>query len=290
MTDFRLGFFRYFPQEARVRNITLSGGWPENSDVAELNTRLMDLTEPLTPADRRLIDSIMPDLIDESQVPEVLARAKELPVVDRFAFLKDWVLPNDNRDSIRLAWRSTPILPGADAAKLTAADLQSPALEMIRLAKETNQAEDLWKALGSIATHNDLEKRNKQALLALLAMQGTDVDLAKTALADVYSTFADGLPQELTPQQRAAELLVVWEAMQHAETLPWAVEIATKLRDNERNEKLRSNDDAFHKLTHTLIGRLDLVSRKALAAGDGTAAAAAAASPKQWTSVPYVKP
>jgi hypothetical protein len=288
MTDVRPGFFRYFSQEARIRNVTLSGDWPETSDVTELNSQLMNLTQPLTAADRRLINSMMPDLIDELQVPEVLAEAKERPPADAFAMLKNWVLPNDEHESIRLEWQSTPILPGADAANLTPDDLQSPALELVQLAKELNRVDELMKDVAALPVGDDLNKRNRQAMIALLAMQGVAAESVQKALSDVLETFAAGLPQSLTPQQRAAELLVTWEAMQHPETLPWAVEMATKLRDNERNEKLRSNDDAFHKLTHTLIGRLDLMSRKALAAGD--AAALNATAPTQWTAVPYVKP
>lgn len=288
MADFRPGFFRYFTQEARIRNVKLSGDWPENSDAAELNSHLMDLTQPLTANDRLLINSMMPALIDELQVPDVLAKAKDLPPADGFTMLKSWVLPNDEHNSIRLAWRSTPILPEADAAILTPSDLQSPALELIRLAKELNQVDQLLKDVETLPVGDDLNKRNRQALIALLAMQGNAAEATQKALSDVFTTFVAGLPLALPPQQRAAELLVIWEAMQHPETLLWATEAATKLRDNERDEKLRSNDDAFHKLTHTLIGRLDLVSRKALAAGDVTAATVA--FPKQWTAVPYVKP
>jgi hypothetical protein len=288
VADFRPGFFRYFTQEARIRNVTLSGDWPDSSDAAELNSHLMDLKQPLTANDRLLINSMMPALIDELQVPDVLAKAKDLPPADGFAMLKSWVLPNDEHNSIRLAWRSTPILPEADAAILTTADLQSPALELIRLAKELSQVDQLLKDVEALPVSDDLNKRNRQALIALLTMQGNAAEATQKALSDVFTTFVAGLPQALTPQQRAAELLVIWEAMQHPETLVWATEAATKLRDNERDEKLRSSDDAFHKLTHTLIGRLDLVSRKALAAGD--VAALNATAPKQWTAVPYVKP
>ncbi|MDA1231654.1 MAG: DUF1583 domain-containing protein, partial [Planctomycetota bacterium] len=316
MADFRPGFFRYFPQEARVREVTLRGAWPETADVAELNVHVMDLTDPFTPADRRLIHSLMPDLIDELLVPEVLVRAKQLSAADGYSWLKDWVLPNNAHDSIRLAWQSAPIRPGADAANRTAADLQSPALELVRLAKELNRVAELGHDVDALAAGDEINTRNRQALLALLAMQveedseGGEADIRGLTsparrdqlLSDVYATFAAGLPQVLTPQQRAAELLVAWEAMQHAETLPWAMEIATKLRDNERDGKLRSNDDAFHKLTHGLIGRLDLAMAASEKGSDPLRAnektikvdsrpmGQTTFRTTQWTAVPYVKP
>ena len=291
MKDFRPGFFRYFPQEARVRNVTLSGTWP-NGSVEELNSHLLDLTEPLGPADRRLINSILPEPLGELLVPELLAKAKALPAVDGYALLKDWVLVSNDVNLIRLGWNSTPIGPEADAANRTSSDLQSPALELVRLATALNRIEELSKDVEAIVTVNDVDKRNKQALKALLAMQGMDPEETRTALTVVQTTLATGLPQTLTPQQRAAELLVAWEAMNHPESLSSAGEIATKLRDNERDEKLRSNDDRFHKVAHGLIGRLDLMSRKALAAGDSAndAGKSTAAKLKQWASVPYVKP
>lgn len=85
-----------------------------------------------------------------------------------------------------------------------------------------------------------------------------NTEVTPQALTDVQSKLVAGLPQALTPQQPTAELLVAWEAMHHTETLPWAHEIATKLRNNERDEKLRPNDDRFHQMTQGLTGRLEL--------------------------------
>ncbi len=288
MSDVRPRLFRYFTQEARVRRVTLTGAWPETSDVAELNSKLMDLSQPLTAADRRLINSMQPDIIDELQVPEVLAKAKELPAADGYAMLKKWVLPNDEHDFFRLAFQAAPILPESDPSLRTAEDLLSPALELVYLAKQLNRIDELTKEVEGIAVASDADKRSQQAILAMLAMHDNDPQLARERIGAVAKTLMAGLPQSLTAQQRAAELLVTWEAMQHPEMLPFAVELATKLRDNERDEKLRSNDDRFRKLTHGLIGRLDLISRQTQSAGEPEASGTNKLT--QWASVPYVKP
>ncbi|MFO0998996.1 MAG: DUF1583 domain-containing protein [Planctomycetaceae bacterium] len=288
MSDFRPRLFRYFTQEARVRKLTLTGAWPEITDVAELNSHLMELTQPQTSADRRLMNSMMPDLIDEVQVSEVFAKAKALPAPDGFAFLKGWVLPNDEHEFFRLAWQTAAIRPEADASITAPSDLLCPALELVHLAKHMNRVDELAGDVEAVPASTDLDKRNKQAMLALLAMQSADQQLAREKIVAVTTTLKAGLPQSLTAQQRAAELLVAWEAMRHPEMLPMAIELATKLRDNERDEKLRSNDDRFHKLTHGLIGRLDFVSRTALAAGESDASDASRLT--QWASIPYVKP
>ncbi len=283
MTDFRPGFFRYFTQEARVRKVTLSGDWPKISDVAELNSHLMDLAAPLTVADRRLINAMLPDVLEEFQVPEVLAKVNEISATDGYALLKKWVLPGDDHDSLRLAWRSAPILPNQDASIRTSSDLQSPALELVRLASELNCVDELAKEVDAIVVANELDKRNQQAMKALLAMQSSNINATKVAMQDVHATLFAGLPQSLTAQQRAAELLVVWKAMQSPETLPWAIEIGTKLRDFERNEKRRSNDDRFHRVLHGMVGRFDLAMR---ANGED----ADQEKLTQWTPVPYLKP
>ena len=283
MDDFRPGFFRYVTAESRIRNVTLSGAWPETTDLNEMNAQLMDLTEPLTAGDRRLINSMMPEEFDELHVPELLATTKTLPAADAYALLKKWVLPGDDHDSMRLAWQSASIDPETDAAFRTAADLQSPALELVRLAGELNRVEELTKDIDAILVANDLDKRNKQAMKALLAMQGADVAATTAAMREVHATLYAGLPQSLTLQQRAAELLVVWKAMQNPKTLPWAIELGTKLCDVERDEKRRSNDDRFHRLAHGLVGRLDLAMR----ANSDTSGQEKLT---QWTSVPYLKP
>lgn len=283
MDDFRPGFFRYVTAESKIRNVTLSGPWPKTTDVEEMNALLMDLTTPLSSGDRRLINSMMPEEFDELHVPELLAMAKSLPAADGYALLKAWVLPSDDHDELRLAWQSAPIEPGTDATIRTAADLQSPALELVRLARELRRVDELTKEADGIVATNDLDKRNKQAMKALLAVQSSDFDAMTAAMKEVRATLFAGLPQSLTPQQRAAELLVVWKAMQYPETLPWAIEIGTKLRDFERDEKRRSNDDRFHRLVHGLVGRLDLAMR-------ANSDAAGREKLTQWTSVPYLKP
>ncbi len=284
--DLRPGMFRYQRQESRIRNVVLTGPWPEMNEA--LKGDLLALKSPQTPADRRLIDSMLHESTFELQVPELLAETRSLSAADGYSRLRNWVLPSEDHSSFRMFYRATAIEPDADAALRTPADLLSPAIDLARLAKQLDRLNELTKEVEEIVAISDLDKRNKQAMLALLAMQGTNQELIKRKVGEVAAALMAGLPQSLTAQQRAAELFVTWEAMQIPETLPLAFELATKLRDNERDEKLRSNDDRFHKLTHGLIGRLELMSRKALAAGESVPSAGVGLT--QWASIPYVKP
>ena len=284
--DTHPGMFRYQRQESRIRNVVLTGPWPELNDA--LKADLLGLKSPQTPADRRLIESMIPETVFELQVPQLLADTSILSAEEGYARLKQWVLPSEDHSLYRMFYRTVAIEPNSDPSIRSASDLQSPALELVHLARQLNRVDELAKEVEALAVSSELETRNQQAMLALLAMQGSDPQSAREKIAAVATTLMAGLPQSLTAQQRAAELLVTWEAMQHPEMLPLAVELATKLRDNERDEKLRSNDDRFHKLTHGLIGRLDLVSRTALAAGEADASDASKLT--QWASVQYVKP
>ncbi len=280
--DLRPGFFRYKQQECRIRNVTLSGPWPEQFSE-DLDGKLLDLKSPLMAEDRQLLESILPDHVRDLQLPEIVQAARKMASPDEaYAYLHRWVLSGDDHNSIRLGYFNVPVEPGQNVVERSMDDLQSPAIDLVEAASKLNRIDELLKEVDAIPANIDIDKRNKEALAALLTMRGTNPEATSAAVKSVRDTLFAGLPQSLSPQERSAEVLVAWSAMKQSETLPMAVELTTKLRDNERDEKLRSNDDRFQRMVHGMIGRLDLAER--------SLAKQKTEQSKQWASVPYLKP
>jgi len=283
--DTQVGMFRYQRQQSKIRNAVLTGPWPtELSD--ELRNDLLAVKAPLSAGNALMVEAMLPDAVYELQIPELLSTAKDLPTGEAYEMLRGWVLPTERHRSIRLMFRPAVLEPEADPAVRTDADLQSPALELLRLAEVLNRAAELTAEIEAISPVNDVDRRNRQALLAMLALQSQQPERIAAAMSEVYATLEKGLPQSLTPQQRAAEVLVAWQAMQTPVSWQFASELAYQLRAMERDEKARSNDDRFHRLVHSLIGRIDA---KVL-----SASAELNESPdknqREWAPVPYLKP
>ncbi|MCA9009658.1 MAG: DUF1583 domain-containing protein [Planctomycetaceae bacterium] len=279
-SDTQVGMFRYQQQESRIRNVVLSGDWPETLSN-ELKQNMLLHQTPMSAGDQKMLGELIPEHVFEVQVPEFLAHVRTLSREDAFQVLKDWVLPSGSHDSMRLAYRCTPIEPGSDARPASPLDLQSPALELVRLAKELNRTEVLLTEVNAVPAVGELARRNRLALETLLLLQGTDMDLIRVKVKEVVATLEKGLSPLVTPQQRAAEVLVACEAAMRPATRPFAREIASAAYRMEQDEKFNSHNDRFAGIVNgvlaPLIPELSESSSEPLL-------------PKQWAGVQYLLP
>lgn len=229
----QFGLFHYKNQTAvKVRNALLTGNWPEQLSPEMLSNPIAPDDTPLTPADRHARHAIIGENLYLLGVRDVLQKAQILPDAERYAFLKDWVLPTEDHPTYRLIGDFTPVdqpsltkQPKAalDPAGLpeptshTGGELRAPAFELIAAAKATNQLSELKRLIESLPNQRPEDKRCKLALLALIHMSESKWNVADAQLASLFAAQKE-LGPEASAVDRWPDLLAAVEAARYPET------------------------------------------------------------------------
>jgi len=293
----RFGVFRLKQQSTKVRNAVLTGDWPtELSD--HMREDMAALAEPTTAEQLRVIATIVDDATIEPLAADVVRTARNMPPEQAFEQLQDWVLPSASHRNLRLYYALDN--PAADSTtsgdKAIDADssvpttqfdeILCPAVELVRVANAAGKLDELEAMVEQLSSDDALLIRNRQALKALIAIESDDQEATKLALTEVWRMLVAGLPQELSAANRAAEFLVAWRAAQKSEFRTTASDIVRELRESERDEKRRSNNETFLRHVNTLFGDIELAMRSSQPSKSSSLGQART----QWTQVPYVKP
>lgn len=278
MSNLRPGICHFLDQAVRVRNITLTGQWPEEV-TEEMATSLFDLGTPMTALDRSVINRMLPEVYFGEQIESLVEASRGIEPQNAYGPQYQWVLPNEEHDDYRLGFRLASYSPENDRAPKALADLQSPALELVSIARQANQLQALSLDLQQRTASDPQSQRDLAALRFLVAVEQGDIATAETQLKSISELFGKGLPRSVPPQRRAAELLAVWKGMEVPALLPAVSDLAKRIRDVERTDE-RSNNELFSKIVHSLPGRLATLK----------ASVPKAAASSQWAQVPYLKP
>ncbi len=291
--DRRFGIFRYKHQSSQIRNIVLSGNWPERLPEG---AEKFELDQPSSPASVRSVAKIVDDLTIAPLAGEVVATARSMDAEAAYDYLLDWVLPSATHDNIRLHYSQVPPQPvtGSPIDRNQGFDqIVSPSVELVRMAVQLNKTEVLAKAIDSWSRGSVAHHRACRALGALLALEANNEQTIETALGDVWTAVNQPYPSGASSTERIPEFLVAWRAAQHPKYWSIGSDIARKLRDYERNEETASADNNFKRQIHTLVGAADRRARmttSVVAEGDSVAAEGESTPLSQWSSVPYLKP
>lgn len=278
LTSFQPGICRFVDQSVRIRNITLTGPWPAEV-TEEMKTSLYDLATPMTAQDRSVINRMLPEVYFREQMANVVEACRGIEPQDAYGQLHRWVLPNEEHDDYRLGFRLASYSPENDLAPKAPTDLQSPALEFVRIAKQANQLDALHQDLQQRTATDPQGQRDLAALRFLVAVEQEDTATAEALLKNISDVFGKGLPKAVSSQHRAAELLVVWKCLEVPSLLPAVADLAKRIRDAERTDE-RSDSELFSKIAHSLPGRIAILN----------APTTPPPASSQWVQVPYLKP
>ncbi len=91
-------------QGVRVRNATLRGNWPTDFDDA-LNKDLIAVSEILSDAEKKVIDSLPTNNFLSPTRDEVVVKANNMAPADAYNFLLEWVLPVAPKRDFRMDFR-----------------------------------------------------------------------------------------------------------------------------------------------------------------------------------------
>ncbi len=217
----------------QVRNVVLQGDWPESLS-SEIASNLLAPDRELTPAERRGYSRVIDEKFHAESVEDRLAETGSLSPEGRFKALSGWVLPNDDHHTMRLygSFAGTNGIPVvADNAQVLSGpsvsgiegrrqyvtpDLVAPVFELITLAKDLNQLEELKP---HSVPHADDDTGLKRARLALRTL----IHIASEQFAEATEDFnqlvtlAGTLPDDTPTLERWPELIAAHAGLQNAE-------------------------------------------------------------------------
>ncbi len=221
--DGTFGLFHYKNRTAvRVRNVVLTGDWPDKLSEKEMADSF--LTSVAGDEPRRSPDSAVPRvLIGDSfflkSAGPVLRQARGLPPEQAYDLLQAWVLPNENHSLFQMAGEFTPADPAPPVASkplpagrrvASGGDLEAPALELVRLAKKLGKLEELADRIEQ--AKEPALARGRLAMLAMVRAAQERDDPARKALEDLGRMIAP-LPLNEPIWRRWPELLAAHGTM-----------------------------------------------------------------------------
>ncbi|MBI1312626.1 DUF1583 domain-containing protein, partial [bacterium] len=128
--DLQFGLYRDRTRHAvKVRNVKLTGDWPEAVPADCLENPTIVTDEPAAAADRKVSQTTIGDTFLAENVTAVRAAAARLTTpAERFEFLSRWVLPQSERATFRTTAAFTPVDP-PPAEVLGAVGVEQPVIQ-----------------------------------------------------------------------------------------------------------------------------------------------------------------
>ncbi len=209
------GLFHYKDRtSAQVRNVVLTGNWPEKLVPAAM-------ADLLVPADTRKNNPALRQVIGERNYIQdaglVLEQTQSLPPEQRYARLLAWVFPTPEHPAFQLSGEFGPTNPVQDAAPApsagarlqTGGTFQAPILELVALARKLGKLDELSQRLESAKSLKEqANQRGRLAVLALVrAAQERDTeadDALKQSLALLARISKTAAPWQCWPEYVAA--------------------------------------------------------------------------------------
>ncbi|HEU5432577.1 MAG TPA: DUF1583 domain-containing protein, partial [Thermomicrobiales bacterium] len=292
--DRLFSFFHYKDRTAvEVRNVVLAGeDWPQ----ALGETQLANLLSPIDP--RQDIDPgrLAETLLGEENVFlstwQTWRASRTLPPPERYAFLRDWVLPAAVRGSVvRMYGDFTPADPAPPVGDLLNAakpadegarfvrrggELIAPALELAAVAAELGKLDELRAAVEARPMQDQYSEQGKMALLTVIAVAAGDDERARQSLVALYP-LAKTTPKTEAEFRRWPALAAAWAAFERPALRPIALAMLDQIADASQGTTPRWSSISRH-----LRARAQLASLP-----DGNVAFGAAPKLAQWRTASH---
>lgn len=215
----QFGFFRN-PLDAtvRVRNVVLTGDWPQQLSAGVLTDLTAPARDDLHPTERYVFNAVIGEPLLKTSVFGLLQHAASLPDEERYRLLSDRVLPGISHPNLRVTGAFAPSLlhPRGEGASATGSQLVSPVFELIDTAARLGRLDGLRERVDSFQRPAQDQQRARLALLFLIDAARGDFEAASEA-CDQLLEQRDNLPgfnyESLWP-----ETLVVFRGVQSPQT------------------------------------------------------------------------
>ena len=176
--------------------------------------------------------------------------ANALPAAASFELLRNWVLPSDSHDSIRLT--ASFVATHEATLSVTGINLVSPAVVLLDVAQKTGRLEELIAAIQQCQVTTEQQQRSKLALLTLAKIRQRDLPAALSFLGElsdrhrkqVFAGLADRWP----------ETIVAEEAIHHSELREAAEELLQRMLQDQVRQGKFNGPDPWDRFIFALAG------------------------------------
>ncbi|MCA9034366.1 MAG: DUF1583 domain-containing protein [Planctomycetaceae bacterium] len=275
----RIGLFRYRRQSSKVRNLTLSGDWP---DVLPAGEELLEVAAAETEDVNYPVAAILDDASIGPLAGEIVMASREMPSDKAFDYLADWVLPSVTHPNIRMHFVRMTSDPTHSESE---SRIICPAVELIRTARICGRIDELSSMLDNCQPTTPPQQNALTALKTLLAIESGRHELATQLLGEIWQVVRQPYPKGTSARGRQAEFVVASFAGHHPAYWAAGSDIARKLREYERNSENESHDQHFRETVHGLVGDIERYVRSLEASPVSKEQRSS-----QWSAVPYWKP
>lgn len=271
--DCRFGFYRDSQRYGvQVRNVVLTGDWPESLSAELYPTLLKTVEDRRTPVDRHALHRLFDDRWFAEDVFFVRQQAAQRDPQARLEFLSSWILPGPHHAGFRVGGAFTPVDPqlatltDETATQERGGDLVSPVYDWLDTARELNALPSLLERVQNVPVVSDpAQQRARFALLTLLQLEQRDTNAATKSLAELLQRVQQLEPTDMADQW--PETLVLFRDVPQFPKFGPVVDLLNHLYSQRTLRWVPSNFNDWH----TQLARLAMAHRRAVETMNETA-------------------
>lgn len=278
----RFGFFRYKHQECQIRNVVLSGPWPEsfseelaNNWNAENQRRIVSGSP--TQSGQNAMNSLVP-----SDWKRAVENDNEASVFDLLAM----ALPTNGKHP-RLSFKvldSTAEQSDSSIESLrNFIRLDCVAVELARLAHKHDKTAEVSQAISDFQTKNPQSSRVLGALACLLSLESADEKVARQSLEDHIQLMYQDDVDLFRHLEQFADFVVAWRASAIPGLRDLSSKVLDRLQELDREERSRTSNSVLMKWVKRLAGDLYFLA-------DAESIVSKHTPTKQWTKLDVGNP
>ena len=253
----QFGFFHDKNATAvQVRNIVLTGDWPETLS-SEITSNLLAPSHERTPQERRNFGRTIDEKFHTSGLEDLLLQTRAMPPEAQYEALKHWVLPNDdhanyrlfadftsdngiptkNRLTGRLDSNRDENVPSFRRQKI-GGELIAPALDLVDVAKKLNRLDELATLVEQAPDDKTpLAARSKLAMQIMINTAKGDFAKSNEGINQLLP-LCKAIPENARMVKRWPEVLVGSDATRHPQLRSSALTLLTQIVDHQHKRGL----------------------------------------------------
>ena len=260
--DHRFGLYRHGTKtDVKVRNVVLSGDWPETLPEEFLNNPAATDALLMTVKQRHSLNRIFHEESLSENVVAVRRKAFTMSLADRFEFLSRWVLPGPDHPGFRMTGDFTQTQPAIVAYEPGVehpefgGQIVSPVFDWLEAAKELGRLPECLKSVESAMTLDSENQRRAQiSLLLLLNLELGNQQAASEQFDSLYELLRPPTSEEEWP-----EMLVIDRSVRRFATNDLAAKFLADVRTLKAQRSRTSRSRVWQAQLAALLARLQPV-------------------------------